>query len=85
MEFNIKIPDYDEKRGFKFEWESDFDLEVNIVKDKVLIIANKDGLISLARHLINLSQDHYPAGYNFHLDAYNSLEDGSNELIIQKG
>ena len=84
MDFNIKIPDYDEKR-FKFEWEDEFEIEVKIIIDKVVIIANKDGLISLARHLINLSQDHFPAGSDFHLDAYNSLEDGSNELIIQKG
>ncbi len=84
MEFKIQVPTYEKKEGFIFDWEEDFKIEVKIINEKVLINANKDGLISLARHLLNLSQGHFDFGYSIHLDSYNSLEDTSNELIIQK-
>lgn len=86
MDFSIGMPDDDPSRGFVFDWEDDFEIEVRIIGNStVQITANRDGLISLARHLINLSQDRYQKGYDFHLDSYNSLSEGSSELIIQKG
>ena len=44
----------------------------------------KSGLISLARHLLTLAQDSVPKHSHIHLDEYNSLEEGSAELINQK-
>jgi hypothetical protein len=85
MDFKIDIPEYDEKKGFVFDWDYNFEIEVKVIDNAVQITANKAGLLSLARHLISLSQDHYGTGYDIHLDSYNSLEDGSNELILQKG
>ena len=82
MEFKIEIPKYE--NGFIFRWENEYRLGVEIVNNQVRIDANKEGLISLARHLINLSQDDFKAGDHFHLDDYTSSESGSNELIIQK-
>jgi len=38
----------------------------------------------LANHLLNLSQENIPSGYHLHFDEYNSLENGSCDLIIQK-
>jgi hypothetical protein len=67
-----------------FEWEDDFEIEVKIENNGVLLFANKEGLISLANHLLKLSRDEFPSGYHFHLDKYNSLSDGSNEIIIGK-
>jgi hypothetical protein len=67
-----------------FDWEDNFEIEVKIDKNTVLLWANKDGLISLANHLLKLSEDEFPSGYHFHLDDYNSLEEGSNEIIIGK-
>lgn len=45
-------------------------------------MANKSGLISLANHLLNLGQDDISFGHHLHFDEYNSLEEGSSELII---
>ena len=84
MKVFIDIPDYSKETGFLFEWEQDFKIKVEDVDGLVVISANKDGLISLARHLLNLSQDNFASGYDIHFDSYNSLEDGSKELIIQK-
>ena len=44
--------------------------------------ANREGLLSLSRILADLAKE--PPGSHIHLDAYNSLEDGSAELIVEK-
>ena len=66
-----------------FNWEDGFTIAVKTEYDAVVISANKEGLVSLAHHLIALSED-TSQGAHFHLDTYNSLEDGSQELIIEK-
>jgi len=64
----------------EFKWEDGFTINVNIDGSTTIISANKEGLISLANHLVALSKE--APGYHFHLDEYNSLEDNSSELII---
>ncbi len=65
-----------------FEWEDGFVIAVSAGNDSVTITANKEGLRSLASHLIALSEE--KAGSHIHLDQHNSLEDGSADLIIDK-
>ena len=84
MKVEIELPDYDPSRGFVFKWEEGFEIEHKIQDGVAIIKANKAGLISLANHLLNLAQDSYSQGYHFHLDDYNCLEEGSNELIIER-
>lgn len=38
----------------------------------------------MASHLLNLAQADVPLGTHIHLDSLNSLEDGSDEIIIEK-
>jgi hypothetical protein len=84
MEITLNVPKYSLDQGFKFDWEPGFEIESSIENGTIKIIANKAGLISLARHLLNLSQDEIPAGYHLHFDEVNALEDGSSEFIIEK-
>ena len=63
-------------------WKDGFSIRVTAENGTVLISANKAGLLSLANHLTRLAEE--PSGDHFHLDEYNSLEDGSAELIIEK-
>jgi len=84
MQITIDIPKYDNKKGFKFNWENNFEIKTRIENGVIHITANKDGLLSLANHLLNLSQESIPSGYHFHLDPSNSLEEDSAELIIEK-
>ena len=84
MQITIDIPKYDNKKGFKFNWENNFEIKTRIENGVIHITANKDGLLSLANHLLNLSQESIPSGYHFHLDQFNSLEEDSAELIIEK-
>jgi hypothetical protein len=84
MEIKIEIPNYSESNGIKNNWENGFEIEVKSIDGVIKIKANKEGLKSLANHLLNLAQDEVPIGYHLHLDENNSLKEGSSELIIEK-
>ena len=64
------------------EWTEGFRISVKTDKKEVTISANREGLLSLARHLKALA-DGVP-GDHIHYDEYNSLEEGSAELIIER-
>ena len=68
----------------KIEWEDGFKIEVGIDNDNTVVIsANREGLLSLARQLTALADE--SVGSHIHYDEYNSLEEGSVEMVIQKG
>jgi hypothetical protein len=84
MEISITVPDYNPENGIQFKWEDGFGIEVKTDGETTTIKANKEGLRSLANHLLNLAQENVPAGYHMHFDELNSLEEGSTELIIER-
>lgn len=84
MKKEVEIIKYDTSKGLQLSWESNFAIEVKSEEDKVLISANNEGLISLAKHLLTLAQENVPLGAHLHFDQYNSLEDDSIDLIIEK-
>jgi hypothetical protein len=84
MEIKIEVPKYDLTTGIKYHWENGFEIDVKNSDGVITLIANKEGLLSLANHLLNLAQDEVPIGHHLHFDEYNSLEEGSLELIIEK-
>ena len=65
----------------ELKWKGDPVIKVRIEKDGTLISANRDGLLSLADHLFELAKQE--RGAHIHYDQYNSLEDGSDELVIE--
>ncbi|MCR4621653.1 MAG: hypothetical protein K5663_06180 [Clostridiales bacterium] len=66
----------------RFNWIDGFSVSVRAENGAVVISANREGLLSLADHLSALANS--PADDHFHLDEFNSLEDGSLELIVEK-
>ena len=68
----------------EIEWVDGFDINVR-VKDNgaVVLAANKEGLLSLARIMTTLAEDE-SRGAHIHLDQYNSLDDGSAEFVIER-
>lgn len=66
----------------KNEWVDDFEIKVISEKNEIIISANREGLLSLAKHLTALA-DGEP-GDHVHYDEYNSLKEGSAELIIER-
>ena len=63
------------------KWEEGFAVTVRVQDGQTVISANRAGLKSLANHLNALAEE--APGAHLHLDAYNSLEDGSAELILE--
>lgn len=84
MQKIIECEDYVEENGIRLTWEKGYDIRCMIKDNTVIISANKEGLLSLANHLVNLAQDKIPVDNHLHFDETNSLEDGSKELIISK-
>jgi hypothetical protein len=84
MEIKLNIPEYQKDTGIKYNWQNGFSIKIEIEDNTVLIKANREGLMSLANHLVNLAQQDIPWGYHAHFDDLNSLEEGSSELIVEK-
>jgi len=84
MEISINIPNFNENHGLRFEWEDGFEIKTSISNGVIILSANKEGLISLAKQLLTLAQENVPIGHHMHYDDYNSLDENSKELIIEK-
>ena len=84
MKAEIEIGDYSRDKGVQLKWERGYSVKVKKENDEILIMANKEGLISLANHLLVLAQEGVEVGTHIHLDAYNSLEEDSIDLIIER-
>ena len=66
----------------RIEWVDGFEIRVSIENGEAVISANKEGLLSLAKHLTALAEE--MPGSHIHYDEQNSLGEGSAELIIEK-
>ena len=66
----------------EINWVEGFAIEVRKEGDAVVLAANREGLLSLAGILTALASE--PRGAHLHLDRWNSLEDGSADLILEK-
>ena len=70
------------ERGMRIWWEDGFEIRATVRDGEVTISANREGMVSLANILLDLAEER--PGAHVHLDEYNSLEDGSCELIIER-
>ena len=84
MKVTLELPDYSPETGIRTQWEAGFNIITSGTADCFVLKANKAGLISLATHLLTLAQDKVPDGCHIHYNEFNSLEDESIELVIQK-
>ena len=67
----------------KLEWLDGFKLSAFSEDNEIVIKGNKEALLSLARQLETLALE--DDGSHIHYDKYNSLEEGSIDMIIEKG
>ena len=63
------------------EWVDGSEIRVGFDGQAVVISANREGLLSLAKQFEALAEE--PRSH-IHYDENNSLEDGSAELIVEK-
>ena len=64
------------------EWVDGSEIRVVAEKDEIVISANREGLLSLAKQLRMLAEG--MPGDHIHYDEENSLEEGSAALIIER-
>lgn len=84
MDMEIDIPEYNVNAGLRLCWSDGYSIKISTNDNEIIISANREGLLSLANHLLNLAQANVPCGTHIHLDEYDSLEDGSQSIIIEK-
>ncbi len=66
----------------ELQWEDGFEIRLSFEHGAAVLSANREGLLSLASQLAALAEE--KPGSHIHYDAYNSLEDGSAELIVER-
>ena len=66
----------------KVEWVDGFEIKAVVENGEIVISANREGMLSLARQLTVLA-DGAP-GDHIHYDEQNSLKEGSAEMIIER-
>lgn len=67
----------------EIEWVDGFTIRVRGDSDGTVVVsANREGLLSLAGQLTALADAQ--AGSHIHYDEYNSLEEGSSQMLIEK-
>lgn len=66
----------------KVEWVDGFRISVNTGNNEVTISANREGLLSLALQLQALAEG--MPGDHIHYNEWNSLEERSSALIIER-
>ena len=64
------------------KWVDGFMIKVSFDGCSATILANREGLLSLAEQLTALAEEDPES--HIHYDEYNSLEESSDELIIEK-
>lgn len=86
MKVTVEIPDYSIHKGVTGNYIGNHTISFIINDDgSATLLANKDGLLTLANHFLSLAQDVVPVGRHFHMDDFGGLfENGSNELIVEK-
>ena len=66
----------------RIEWVDGFEIRTVAENGKIVISANREGMLSLAKQLTSLA-DGAP-GDHIHYDDLNSLEKGSAGMIIER-
>ena len=66
----------------KIEWVNGFEIKTAVKGGEIIISANREGMISLAKQLMALADE--APGAHIHYDDQNSLEEGSAEIIIER-
>lgn len=66
----------------KINWIEGYSIRIKDEDGQIVISANREGLLSLADQLKELAEG--DPGEHIHYDEYNSLEEGSRELIIER-
>lgn len=83
MEFRFEPPPYHATHGLQGVHCGDGQVFVKVLGDTVVFLADRRGLLDLAKDLITLAQTGIPDGFHFHYDAGGELLSGSKHLVLE--
>lgn len=66
----------------RIEWVEGYEISAVVENGEIVISANREGMLSLAKQLTALSEG--APGEHIHYDEHNALENGSIEMIIER-
>lgn len=69
MDIKLSIPDYD-GNAVDVIWEERADYSVSIDENSVILTANKQGMLSLAKQMIYMAYSNIPDGSHVHYDSF---------------
>ena len=69
MKVTIDIPNFDGE-GVDVIWDKNANYEIMVEGDEVIIRANKEALMSIAKQMIYLAQDDMPPYAHIHYNAF---------------
>lgn len=84
MKINIELPDYD-GNAVDVIWGENAKYNLKICDNTVILSANKEGLISLAKQMLYFAHNDLMKGDHVHLDGFfTKMDNIEYELIIEK-
>ncbi len=66
----------------RIEWVEGYEISAVVKNGEIVISANREGMLSLAKQLAALAEG--APGEHIHYDERNALEEGSLEMIIER-
>lgn len=86
MKITIDIPDYDEDSGIDVIWEENAKYELKVFEDKVILLANTQGLTSIAKQMLYMAINNFPYknAYIYFDSFFTKLDNIKHELFIMK-
>ena len=84
MIVTVDVPDYSPEHDLRRQWDEGSVIATKWEDGTLVVEANREGLLSLARLMLTLAAQSVPPGAHWHLDDSNALEPSSIGLIIER-
>ena len=83
MKITLDVPYYD-GNGLDVVWEIDSKYAIKIIGDNVVISANKNALVSIAKQMLYMAYNDLPEGSHVHYNRFFTKMNEEYELVIEK-
>ena len=81
MHIELSIPNYD-GNAIDVIWEKSAHYSIQTYENQVVLSANKDGLISIAKQMLYMAYNNLPYGSHVHLDSFFTKSENIEENLI---
>ena len=84
MKVKVDITKHIDGDGITLDVEDGYKIITETDGESATIIANREGLITLAKLMLHMAQPSVKQGNHFDLDTWNVLDEGSVELTVMR-